>query len=153
MPQERLRTRADSEQEQLPSFTLYLPAGPLSPGFLIVTDEADGKIVVSLSGALVGPILALFQARKDDAHLVPPAQGWRLPQMIADAISRRSPCLIPVEPQTIRRYVSLARRKIAAAARAAGRTEVPELFEHGRGLGIRLATDQLEVIDATTREE
>lgn len=148
------RTHAERERKgPCPAPTLYLPAGPGSAGFLIFPGLDGDKLVVLLTAALVWPILILLKARRDDAHLVPPARGWRRPERIAEEIARQSPILIPVEPQAIRAYISIVKRRIRQAAEAMGQTQIPELFEHRRSLGVRLVTDQLEVIDGTSREE
>lgn len=124
---------------------LYLPSGRNNPSFLIWALRPEARITVPLKAAFTRVIVELHFAWLEDAGLEIPARGWRRPERLAEAIALTTG--YEVEAQTIRAYLSQTQRLIREVVREVGRDiPVPNLFEHKRGLGARLAVAGLQFI-------
>jgi hypothetical protein len=142
--------------------TLLLPGGPESGGFLMVPHpDSESAVEVELLPAKVRVLLALRQAMEADAGLPETIRGWRSPLAISELIAAQSRWSVPLEPQTVRTYVTDIHRRIRERVRGRHRVtarrpsqqshrDVPQLFERRRHFGIRLACP-LHVIDVAAR--
>jgi hypothetical protein len=116
---------------------------------LLSVVDAHGRprdLLVELPGRLVWVLLALHQARCDDAARRIPAAvaGWRRPEKVALWIARHTGW--ELEAQTVRAYMTLVHRELRGVARRELIDHVPEVIERRRGRGARLFTGGLELI-------
>jgi hypothetical protein len=132
---------------------LRLPAGPGQVGLLIL--ELEGreaqrmKIVVKLDARLVHVVLALRSVMEADHNESWPARGWCGASTLCQMVEAQTQ--YPIGEKAVRNYVSQIRTRIAREIRGVAdklsNPLAPHLLIEGkRGLGFRLATDQLEVV-------
>ncbi len=129
-----------------PRPVLYLPAGAEAAGFLWF-ELPDGQIgcCTRIRGVLARLLIAMHDAMQADAHVPWPARGWRSAEKLAQAIGEAG---VGVEIETIRKYLSQLQKSVRNAFENAGKADkVPLLVERRRGLGARLGTARLKIID------
>jgi len=124
---------------------LLLPAGPNYPGFLTWREEQQARLTVALSASKARILEVLRSIMDADFHRPEPARGWARAEKLADLIAEKTD--YPLAPETVTAYVSRLRQAICAEVkRSRLSTVIPPIIEQKRGLGVRLATDDLKVI-------
>ena len=142
------RTRTEELTHDGP--TLYLPGGGGWDGFLFLPLTQRVTVAVKLTPSKVRLLVALAEAMRADAGLSRAARGWRRPERLARIVADQTGWGYMVEAQTVRAYLAQIKRAVRKEVRAARRgAKVPQLLEHRRGLGVRLATDRLMIVEGT----
>jgi hypothetical protein len=129
---------------------LLAPGGLTNTGFLIFpVRDALGEwhqLSVELSPSHMRVIAVLDQAMREDRALPWEARGWRRVDKLAALIERLWG--YPLEQASISSYLSAIRRSVRdAARRRLPAIAPPQVIEHHRGLGARLAWPDLRIID------
>ncbi len=136
-----------------PAPMLRLPAGPGQGGFLILDLEGrDGQrveVVVKLDARLVHVVLALRSVMEAEQNASWPARGWCSASILCQMVEAQTQYRI--SEKAVRNYISQIRTRIVRAVRGVAdklNNPLPPhlLIEGKRGLGVRLATDRLQVV-------
>jgi hypothetical protein len=112
-----------------------------------------------LKPARVKLLLALHQAKKEDAELKDPyldreAKGLRSPEALGNGVGEVLKNSLPIGPEAVVRSVCKLRAEVESARKEREKAEgapiqVPEVIKTHRGMGYRLAFDDLKIIDRT----
>jgi hypothetical protein len=129
-------------EENRRRYELLFPSGLDGPAFLSF-GRGGQVLVVALKQRHARLLMTLKRVRKFDSptrHR--DARGWRTRRVLAELLGETG---YHVEPETISAYCSQIMRRLRDAT-PAGWGETPPLIERQRGLGVRLADVDLEIV-------
>ena len=125
----------DERSDHVSALAIYLPNGRTKGGFVVATSSDRSKTIVYVTAGQVRLLLAALDAMKEDRDkgLEPEMRGWRRLEALAELSA--DPESWVAEPDSIRK--SLRRIETRVTLR---------IFERKRGLGVRIITDDHDVM-------